>query len=369
MKVAILSIPPRTNYGGLLQLYALQTFLESLGHSVVILDKPYERKLSIKRRYLAYLKRGIIKYFLRKNIEIFVERKYNKFYPIISQLTNQFIKDYLRIKSYDSLYDIQEKEYDAFVVGSDQIWRKKYNKIIQNSFLDFAVNWKIKRIAYAASFGTKEWEYSTKETEMCKDLLKLFDAVSVREATAINLCNKHLCYNNVSQVLDPTLLIPKAKYEELIINGNTNSCEGDLFVYFLDDSILKRKFVASIAHKMGLKQFFIELADINNKKIIPQPSVQQWLRSFRDSKFVITDSFHGTIFSIIFNKPFIAIGNAKRGLSRFLSLLSLYGLEDRLVLDINNPKIKIPEIKEMDYTLRGELLQNSRNFLKQSFKL
>ena len=203
MKIAILTIPPRLNFGGILQAYALQTVLERNGHDVIVLDKPHERKLPAVRAFLAYAKRIILKFVLKKKIRIFEEKYYNETYPIVSQNTQYFIDKYLHTREIKSLFDIQERDYDAFVVGSDQIWRRKYNKNIKNSFLFFARKWNVGRYAYAASFGTDRWEYSERERKICSMLLKKFAFVGVREENGKELCEKFLgkC---ADVVLDPT---------------------------------------------------------------------------------------------------------------------------------------------------------------------
>ena len=100
-----------------------------------------------------------------------------------------------------------EGEYDAFIVGSDQVWRPSYNQHLEQAFLNFTENWKnVKRIAYAASFGVDNWEFTKKQTKECKRLVQKFDFVSVREDTAVNLCKEHLGIE-ATHVLDPTLLL------------------------------------------------------------------------------------------------------------------------------------------------------------------
>ena len=123
----------------------------------------------------------------------------------------------------------------------------------------------------------------------------------------------------------------------LVSNANTTPSNGDLFVYILDKDEKKTHIVNEVAKQINLtpfellpKQFLIEANKNEIEKCI-YPPIEQWLRSFSDAKFIITDSFHGTIFSIIFEKPFIVIGNKKRGLSRFNSLLEMFRLEERMI--------------------------------------
>ena len=230
--------------------------------------------------------------------------------------------------------NIREKDFDVLIVGSDQIWRPKYfYSRIEDAYLDFAKEWKIKRITYAASFGTEEWEYTEEQTNNCATLLKKFNAVSVRESSAVKLC-----YDNfgvkAEHVLDPTMLLSKEDYIKLFKDYNAAQSDGNLFCYILDDGEEKKSIIDCVAKEKGLKAFYVnsryEDLDASLEERIQQP-VEKWLRAFYDAEFIITDSFHACVFSIIFNKPFIVYGNKERGLARFNSLLSIFGLEERIV--------------------------------------
>ena len=136
--------------------------------------------------------RRILKKCVGKRSIINYEGFMRKWQPRVAANINQFINTYIhrRIVNFDSLSD---GEYDAFVVGSDQVWRPSYNHHIKNAFLGFAENWKnVKRIAYAASFGVDNWEFTEEQTDECKKLIQKFDFVSVREDTAVNLCSEEL---------------------------------------------------------------------------------------------------------------------------------------------------------------------------------
>jgi exopolysaccharide biosynthesis predicted pyruvyltransferase EpsI len=194
----------------------------------------------------------------------------------------------------------------------------------------------VKKIAYAASFGVDDWEFTEEQTRECARLAKQFDTISVREDSAVELCKKYLNVDAV-HLLDPTLLLNKEDYLALINSVNTTPSNGDLFVYILDKDEKKTHIANEVAKQKNLtpfkllpKQFLIETSKNEIEKCI-YPPIEQWLRSFLDAKFIITDSFHGTIFSIIFEKPFIVIGNKKRGLSRFNSLLEMFRLEERMI--------------------------------------
>lgn len=379
MRIGILTLPLHTNYGGILQAYALQTVLEQMGHNVIILDKSPFQHLPYWKMPFSYSKRILEKFILspQKNIQIFSEHWHNKTYPIISQHTQKFIDNYIHRKEVNSLSKLKESDFDALIVGSDQVWRPRYftfmHSNIKNAFLYFAKDWKnIKRIAYAPSFGTDIWEYTKTQTKICNSLLKKFDAISVRESSAISLCKKYLSSNAIL-VLDPTLLLNIENYNQLInvaqVKQNTNM----LLQYILDEDETKTELINSIAQKMKLN-----IIRVNSKTENPtakleeriQPSVEQWLCGFQDADFVFTDSFHACVFSIIYNKPFIVYGNKERGYTRFISLLSLFGLENRLVTNKQQAlkAINMPIDWKQVNQLRQEMQKNSISFLQSNLK-
>lgn len=218
---------------------------------------------------------------------------------------------------------------DAFVVGSDQVWAPACNVPISylgNMFLDFAPDFKGKRVAYAASFGSGEWTYPPEWEAKCRVLAKKFDAISVREDSGVKLCKEHFGVD-ATHVLDPTLLLTRADYEKLLTwpAKQTNK----LFAYVLDTSAEKVAFIHRIADKLGL-ELIIKGA---NDDLKWEDSIEGWLSDIRDSAMVVTDSFHGSVFAIHFHRPFLSIVNNKRGADRFTSLLGKLGLADRLVND------------------------------------
>ncbi len=375
MRIGILTLPLHTNYGGILQAYALQTILECIGHEAVVLDKSPYRHLPLWKMPLSYPKRILEKYILGEtSVRIFAEQWHNRAYPIISQYTQMFIDTYIHRREVNDLSKLDEKDFEAIVVGSDQIWRVRYYPKIENAFLDFAQRWKqVKRVAYAPSFGTDVWEYSQKQTERCKLLLQKFDAVSVRESSAVELCAKYFeC--EATHVLDPTLLLNVEDYMWLVARQGVKHNSNMLLQYILDEDETKKELVECIANEKGLNivrgNSKVEDVTAQLEERI-QPAVEQWLCGFQDADFVITDSFHACVFSIIYNKPFIVYGNEKRGYARFLSLLSLFGLEDRLVtnqceaLNIINKSIDWERVNH----LRDEMQKYSISFLVSSLDL
>ena len=199
MKIGIITQPLRYNYGGIIQNWALQTVLKRLGHDVVTLDPWPYKELPKVRLPFAYTMR-LLKRLMGKRVRIRKERGLNRAYNVKVTNIRPFIDRNISVRYYKKWSELSSSDYDALVVGSDQVWRPVYNKSwgrnIRNMFLDFSANWNVKRITYAASFGAEEWEFTELETAACAQLLKKFDAVSVREASGVDLCKKWLGRND-----------------------------------------------------------------------------------------------------------------------------------------------------------------------------
>lgn len=239
-------------------------------------------------------------------------------------------------------------------------------------FLDFVQDKQVKRIAYAASFGADKWEFTPQQTAVCTLLAKKFDMVSVREDSGVKLCKEHLGVDAV-HVLDPTMLLTKEEYIQLIEKEKEPKSNGTLFNYILDPDAKKSVFIQKVAKAKGLKAFQVLTkcqAEIRTKEDVKKriedcvfPGVTTWLRAFMDADMTIVDSFHGMVFSIIFNKPFWAIGNVSRGMSRFTSLLKMFHLEDRL-LDADNLD-DVDFSKPIDWTMVNGILEEKREECKK----
>lgn len=333
MRIAILTLPLHVNFGGILQCYALQTVLERMGHEVSVLNTDFVN-VDYKTRIGLFIKR-LVKTCIGKESKFYgwkTERE------ITQKYTQVFIRKHIHLLNVQDLSLLKEDDFDAIVVGSDQIWRPMYYQPIANAYLKFAKDWtSIKRIAYATSFGTDKWEYTHEETQECASLVKLFDAVSVRENSAVDLCRKYLEVEAV-QVLDPTLLLSKEDYLKLIDQSKLKKNEG-VFAYFLDVTSSKMDLANRIAKERGLKLYQfnnpnVDCLSLHFEKRIQQP-IEEWIAGFRDASFVVTDSFHGCVFSIIFNKPFVVIGNEERGIARLKSLLSMLDFDYSVASNIH----------------------------------
>lgn len=350
IKIAILTLPLHSNYGGIIQNYALQTVLERMGHNVTTINFMHSRSvLPIYKIPIAYTKRFIKKMLGRKDGVIFLERKKNYDKKITEKNVREFINKYIKltqpITNKEDIKELNKYHFDAFIVGSDQIWRPPYAFIsIETAFLDFVTDKKIKKIAYAVSFGTDNIEFSQEQIYSCGQLIEYFDYVSTREKSAINIINNKLkwkCKTQPILTLDPTILLTSNDYLQLINNETKErmSSESGLFYYILDDSDYKNKIIQNIVSKLNCKSYTISPKSKNfwskaEDKIVPP--IEDWLYAFSKADFIFTDSFHGCVFSIIFRKPFLVYGNKLRGMARFDTLLEIFNLKNRLIDENSN---------------------------------
>lgn len=353
MKIAIVTQPLKGNYGGFLQNFALQQVLKKLGHKVVTIDYiPHD--YTIVRFILSSI----------KTILFSITPRRRKFIPYTfkrTHLFDGFVRKNINVTEQCSKYKrsmLDKYGIQAVITGSDQVWRPMYNDNLGAMFLDFVPSGKMKKVAYAASFGVDNWEYTPEETELCKKLAQEFDVVTVREASGVDLCKKHLTVQ-ATEVLDPTLLLNKEDYENVCSDV---ACIKSPFLasYVLDLTLEKKQYIEKIAEDLNLPLKLYGIAE--NAEL----SIEEWIAMFRDAAFVVTDSFHGSVFSIIFNKPFISIGNENRGLSRFQSILDKFGLLSCLTTDLQT--VDLNAIMAIDWlavnTKRKALQDYSIQFLK-----
>ncbi|TCK07539.1 polysaccharide pyruvyl transferase family protein [Marinobacterium mangrovicola] len=374
MDVAILTQPLGHNYGGLLQAYALQFVLGTYKVNYITIDRLKNEcsafeTIKHRLRETKEIVRGRRKYFFsnkRKNLVLkeLIRFKKERIHLSIPITSESGLRDYFK-----------NRNFHAVIVGSDQVWRPRYSPSILNFFLDFLddIDCNAKKVSYAASFGVDCWEYDVNLSLRCKELLENFNAVSVREKSAIELCSEYLSKHS-TLVLDPTLLLDPDDYLSLVPEAKA-SREYDIVSYILDSSDVKYGVEEFIANKLNASIYSLKPdSDPNHISMVdtenyPWPSVEEWINAFANSRFILTDSFHGTVFAIIFNKPFIALGNVDRGLSRFQSLLSLFGLENRLVTDVSDVSERLLST-DPDWAFvnqqREELKEQSLSFLLES---
>lgn len=363
MHLAIITLHFGSNIGGILQSYALQSALEQMGHRAEVFDR---QDLPSVPRCLASYGKDAIKAALKGRTPIpgQFERR----------VKGRFTLSHLHLTGTRDFGSLRPGDFDGYVVGSDQIWRPEYlGGRIEDAFLGFAEQWGgVKRVAYAASFGKSEWMLTPRQTEACARLAKLFDGVGVREDSAVGLCRKHLGVE-ARHVLDPTMLHDAHFYETLTREDAAKTRQGEgLFCYLLDLSRAKMSLARDVARRVGERKSvisdFTRLAGVEDH--VRFPTVEQWLRCYADARCVLTDSFHGAAFSIIFGKPFAVIANSHRGSTRMESLLRMFGLSDRL---IDEEELAAPaHVAELlqtpfDATARLDALrQEARHFLSAS---
>ena len=318
MEIALLNLPIDDNYGGNLQRFALVKVLQKMGHNVTHLLTMRKFTLWKLRTLSAICKRAVLRFVFKKNIrilaELYAQKENLANYNRIKPFYDKYVKHTEPVTSYDVIK--QYNFFDAYIVGSDQVWRKK---IVQpfplKMFLWNYLPSTAKKIAYAVSLGNSEPELSSEESATLKKFYSQFSAVSVREKSALDVLDSYgwIC-PKAEWLVDPTLLLKKEDYLDVIKNAETVPMDGDMFCYILDSNEEKVNAINQEANCRNMKPFITGLHEI---------SIEQWLRNFADAKFIVTDSYHGFVFSMIFNKPVKLFFNDFRGNTRFESLFDL----------------------------------------------
>lgn len=312
MRIGILTHPQAINYGGILQCYALYTQLLKMGHEPIVIRREADRKLFLWEWVRTLLKvLHFPRYYTHNNevdkainIRPFVEKYLNRTIPISSQR--------------QMLCVCRKYNLEVVIVGSDQVWRRDYAKNFgYNYFLDFVPS-SVKKLSYAASFGLSEWQYNRQETERIKKLLLKYSGVSVRESEAVGLLKNNVQID-ARQDVDPTLLLDNYDYSEITSHRLIN--EDYIFVYWLGK---KEKIIQKInsMEKKGKRVITVFLQD--EKEQVP---VEDWLSYVKYASFIVTDSFHGCLFSIIFKRQFEVLENDSGGKGRIVSVCEMLGID------------------------------------------
>ena len=360
MKIGLLSYHRNYNYGWNLQCYALMAVLKSMGHEVTLINKA---KFS-KQSRLGRFKRVCIRMLHLNKEKSYEDVQKEKGVKMASFFDNYIFPRTHCIKNQQGYSKLPH--FDALVVGSDQVWRQKLVSPLADYYFNF-IDYPAVLISYAASFGVDYAEYSDEEVKRCGKLIEKFKAVSVREPSGVKLIKdiyKWRC--NPVVMPDPTILLSHQDYEKII--GTSTGKSSGLFCYVLDITSDKEKVIEKISTIYSLNPNIISL---DTKKVYPP--VEEWLQSFRNAEFVFTDSFHGCVFSLIFRKPFIAYGNAKRGMARFFALLDSFGLRDRLIESSSDmEQMDMLSIRNIDKdhldTIQSELRKKALDFLSKELK-
>lgn len=355
-KIGIVTIIDNDNYGNRLQNYALQETIKKYGFKVTTLNN-YARlnnKEKIINRIKSYIvfSLGSLKKYIKSNKKRLKNfKKFNKEYI---NLTNKIYTPYTKNLN---------NQFDAFVVGSDQVWKPIFNRMRDFDFLSFAD--KEKRISYAASFGISEIpeEYKSKLINGLKD----FDKISVREEQGARII-KNICNKEAKVVLDPTLLLPIENWKSIERKPEFHKSNNYILTYFLDYSSYKNV-VEEYAKNNGLE--VINLMDKKSKYYECGPS--EFLYLFHNAKMILTDSFHACVFSILYKVPFYIFNrNVKNKInnmnSRIETLLTTFNLEDRKYNDESKLSTDNCNFDYVDAILK-ENRSKSIDFLKSALEI
>lgn len=322
MRVGIITYHCAHNYGAMLQAYALQHAIESLGHEACFINF-YPRRVKRKNRKL---KRTLKLRTQLRNLKVlrnFSEwkRRFDRYESFMTHRLNL-------TECYETPDQLQQSppEFDAYICGSDQIWNPRRN-INSVFFLNWVKNKNARRIAYAPSFGVEKIpdEYKAELTR----LIEPIDCLSVRESSGIKII-EDLIGRIAEHVLDPTLLLSESDWENVSSAPDIN--EPYMLVYGMEESDAFVRFVSIATKKIGLPVIVIGINPVNRyksaTKYILDAGPSEFVGLFRKAAFVCTNSFHGTAFSIICRKPFFSVPHSCYN-SRISSLLKLTGLKDR----------------------------------------
>lgn len=358
-KIGILTFHNVPNYGAALQAFALNRIINQLNYDCKIINY-FSDDLLHQYKLINFRNRGI-KNFLKNTILIKKNYYRNKKFIL-------FQKKYYRqtepIKRIKKLTDVIH-DFDYIITGSDQVWNKDITKESSDIyFLNFFATEKPQKISYAASFGTDKIKYK----DDLKLLLKDFKSISVREESANRILHE-VDINNVEVVIDPTMLLTRDEWNSIFKPIELK--EPYILVYMLQKDDFMIDFVNKFTSNINLK--VIHFGAINRYKVKTENKYcsgpDEFINLIRNAKYVITNSFHGVVFSIIFKKELFVIPHRTRN-TRIENLLSKLKLEDRMILNNDYNIVKLLQ-KKINYDIVDEkfadMRGNSIDFLKRSF--
>lgn len=352
MRISLITLHCVNNYGSVLQTYATQQVLTNMGHEVEIVDY-YRPDLTLLHKlfscylYEAHNLKGLVKnlVFLPSNFAM-------------QKMFGGFRKKYFKVSAHKYYSEADFEKYpidaDTYIVGSDQVWNSVLNHgLIRPYYLSFAKQGK-KKIAYSSSFGVDRLRDDEKQSN--KDLLSSFDYITTRELSGVDIV-KDLGIDNVSQILDPTLLLSKEKW--LDIAEPRQEKEPYILIYQLHHHDGLDDYISNLAKKQGLKVIRICYRYDEFRKFghcVYLPRVEQLLSYISHANYVITDSFHVTAFSVNLNTQFESLVPAKQFGGRISSLLKLVNLEERGVHDYSHSQYD----NKIDFIKVNEILSKKR---------
>lgn len=368
-KVAVITLNGYFNYGNRLQNYALQEVLKSLGfyaETLVVKTRPKE-PAPLKNRFINLIKSPPDEIAKRLIYKFLVKKREDKLNEIRTRLFRKFTRKFIRETDYgifaDDVPEFLSDKYDYFIAGSDQVWNPAYTKGASVYFLAFANQ--DKRIAYAPSFGVSQIapEYQEKYKKMISDIPFL----SVREDEGANII-KNLTGREAPVLLDPTLLLTKEQWLRVAKKAKFKPEGKYIVTYFLGGMPEEyKKRIKKLAEKKRLK--LVSLGDIKEKYYLSGPD--EFIDYISGCRAVITDSFHGTVFSIIFGKPFAVFdraGNLPMA-SRIDTLLNKFNLQDRKIGNMSLEK----DLFTVDFSRIPHMLEAERkkslDYLKKALNI
>lgn len=362
MHVGILTFHRALNYGAFLQCYALKRIIERMGHQVRIID--YWPKYHA-RRYRFFKKELFYQYGIKYLIHMLLQWPM-KYIRSIRMLRIQ--KQYFGITNmveYPSQEDLRNIREDAIVYGSDQIWWRGEDIPTHYDFAYFGDYVSSdKHIAYAASMGIIQ--VTNSEKSILADKLSHFDAISVREQQ-LQQYLQPIIGQNIDLVLDPTLLIPAEEWSGVAKRYRRST------PYLLLFNLTNLPFPRQVAHQIG-QQLHLQIVEVTaavrderfDPRYIQTADALEWLGIIRNAQYVVTSSFHGTAFSLLFEKQFVACGFGNNT-DRLSSLLGQLGIADRHVQNLNQLPSQL-----IDYSIVNpkieRLRQDSMSFLSKALR-
>lgn len=329
MNIRLLTFSKASSYGASLQCYALCKVLKNMGHNVVLISIP------LKHNFKALVYETIMSFGMLS-------------------FRKEFLPPYSKHKFSD--------QTDLYIVGSDQVWNIDLTKEFADDYFLGTIPDNTPRISYAASIGSETWRYPERNLEI-SSYLKKYQAISVREASAVSICRDEFGVD-AQVVLDPTLLLDD--YSEII--GTKKDNNKPILVCF--KLLRDPKFIPLtefIADRMKITPLNMASRELNSGKNLRIPTVKKWLQTIAESTMVITDSFHCTVFAIMFRRKFITIPSQPSRKGRMLELLEKLGLTSRFYNSIDEVQATEKWREEIDYDAvflkLHDLRQSSLEFL------
>lgn len=351
MKIGILTFHCAINYGAVLQAYGLQEVLKSMGHDVYIIDYRPEYLKSPYRLFFPEAVKGHgflgnIRFFVRELLALPIRYKRRCAF-------NGFIKKHLHLANLD--FQSEDNDFDCFVFGSDQIWNPQITEGDPVFFGDAPCFNGKKMFVYAASAGSVDALKEIDKVQL-KTWLSKFSALSVREKSLSHYLSEELQLEN-QLVIDPVLLAGKDVFHQITSSKKIYKPYLLFFSLLWDDDALRIAKQYAQLHELDIIEMYSIKVSIRNNSVLHSLSPIEFVEYFQNATFIVTNSFHGTVFSAVFHKPFICVAS-NFGKSRFYSLLDMLGLQDRLV-DVSN-QIDFRHI-EIDWNSVDEILYDKRN--------